>query len=191
MSIQFYCCLFLLLMSFICLAHDSGLPPSVPSFQEVSCWGWSPVPYDSPCWMSEGNEKLARQEEQLHRDKAAEWEMNMLLEKWGFVKEDGVVNWCSESPHPLSPLPELREDSPVPSLISESPSDSSVCHKDLIKDLQIRSMAMATLEEAISLLKEVGMFKVNEREVMIDGMIAARDGCMTKEWMDKFRDLFM
>jgi len=115
----------------------------------------------------------------------------MLLEKWGFVEEDGVVNWCSESPRPLSPLSELREDSPVPSLISESPSDSSVCHKDLIKDLQIRSMAMATLEEAISLLKEVGMFKTNEREVMIDGMIAAKDGHITKEWMDKFRDLFL
>ena len=51
-------------------------------------------------------------------------------------------------------------------------------------------MAMATLEEAISLLKEMGMFKVNEREVMIDGMIAARDGRITKEWIDKFRDLF-
>jgi len=185
------CCLFLLLMSFICLAHDLGPPLSVPSFHKVSCRGWSPVPSDGPCWMSEGNKELAWQEEQLHRDKAAEWEMNILLEKWGFVKEDGVVNWCLESPCPLSPLPELREDSPVPSLISESPSDSLVCHKDLIKDLQIRSMAMATLEEAISLLKEVGMFKANEREVMIDSMIAARDGCMTKEWMDKFRDLFM
>jgi len=94
-------------------------------------------------------------------------------------------------PRPLSPLPKLREDSPVPLLISESPSNSLVCHEDLIKDLQIRSMAMATLEEAISLLKEVGMFKVNEREVMIDGMIAARNGHMTKEWMDKFRNLFM
>src|SRR3984957_3068893 len=104
--------------------------------------------------------------------------------RWGCQLVFGV-------PCPLSPLPKLREDSPVPSLISESPSDSSVCHEDLIKDLQIRSMVMATLEEAISLLKEVGMFKANEREVMIDSMIAARDGCMTKEWMDKFRDLFM
>ena len=52
-------------------------------------------------------------------------------------------------------------------------------------------MAMATLEEAIGLLKEAGMFKVNEREVVIDGMVAARDSRMTKEWMDKFRDLFM
>ena len=50
---------------------------------------------------------------------------------------------------------------------------------------------MATLEKAISLLKEAGMFKVNERKVMIDGMIAARDSHMTKEWMDKFRDLFI
>ena len=50
---------------------------------------------------------------------------------------------------------------------------------------------MATLEEAIGLLKEVGMFKVNEREVVIDGIVVARDGCMTKEWMDKFRDLFL
>src|SRR5580704_17702657 len=158
-------------MGFICLAYDLGPPPSVPSFQEVSCWGWGPAPSDGPCWSSEGNEELARWEEQLCRVKAAEWEMNMLLEKWGFVKEDGVVNWCSESPCPLSPLPELREDSPVPSLISESPSNSLVCHEDLIKDLQIRSMAMATLEEAISLLKEVGMFKANEREVMIDSMI--------------------
>jgi len=174
----------LVLIGFICLAHDSGPPPSVPSFQEVSCQGWSPVPSDDPCWMSEGNEELAR-------DKAVEWEMNMLLEKWGFIEEDGVVNWCLESPRPLSPLPELREDSPVPSLISESPSNSLVCHEDLIKDLQTRSMAMATLEEAIGLLKEAGMFKANEREVMIDGMIAARDGCMTKEWMDKFRNLFM
>ena len=131
--------------------------------------------------MSEGNKELARQEEQSHRDKAAEWEMNMLLEKWGFIKEDGVVNWCSESPCSLSPLSELREDSPVPSLISESPSDSSVCHEDLIKDLQTRSMAMATLEEAIGLLKEVGMFKVNEREVVIDSMVVASDGHMTKE----------
>jgi len=96
-----------------------------------------------------------------------------------------------ESPRPLSPLPELREDSPVPSLISESPSNSSVCHEDLIKDIQIRSMAIATLEEAISLLKEADIFKVNEREVIIDGMIAARNGHMTKEWMDKFRDLFI
>ena len=35
------------------------------------------------------------------------------------------------------------------------------------------------------------MFKVNKREVVIDSMVAARDGCMTKEWMDEFRDLFM
>src|ERR1700722_628332 len=117
--------------------------------------------------------------------------MNMLLEKWGFVKEDGVVNWCSESPCPLSSLPELREDSPVPSLISESPSNSLVCHEDLIKDVQTRSMAMATLEEAIGLLKEAGMFKMNEREVVIDGMVAARDSHMTKGWTDKFRDLFI
>ena len=178
-------------MSCIHLAHDSGPPPSVPSLQEVSCWGWSPAPSDGPCWTSEGNEELARWEEQLCRDKAAEWEMNMLLEKWGFIEEDGVVNWCLESPRPLSPLPELREDSPVPSLISESPSDSLVCHKDLIKDLQTRSMAMATLEEAIGLLKKAGMFKLNKREVVIDGMVVARDGHMTKEWMDKFRDLFM
>jgi len=141
--------------------------------------------------MSEGNKELARQEEQSCRDKAAEWEMNMLLEKWGFVEEDRVVNWCSESPCPLSPLSKLREDSSVPSLISESPSDSLVCHEDLIKDLQTRSMAMATLEEAIGLLKEAGMFKVNEREVVIDSMVAARDGHMTKEWMDKFRNLFL
>ena len=52
-------------------------------------------------------------------------------------------------------------------------------------------MAIATLEEAISLLKEADIFKVNEREVIIDGMIAARNGHMTKEWMDKFRDLFI
>jgi len=35
------------------------------------------------------------------------------------------------------------------------------------------------------------MFKVNERKVVIDGMVVARDGHMTKEWMDKFRDLFI
>src|SRR3984957_10247705 len=141
--------------------------------------------------LAEGNEELAMWEEQSHRDKAAEWEMNMLLEKWGFIKEDRVVNWCLEFPHPLSPLSELRENSPVPSLISESPSNSLVFYEDLIKDLQTRSMAMATLEEAIGLLKEMGMFKVNEREVVIDGMVAAIDGHMTKEWMDKFRDLFL
>src|ERR1700722_5289956 len=122
-------------MGFICLVHDSGPPPSVLSFQEVSCQGWSPVPSDGPCWTSEGNEELAKWEKQLCRDKAAEWEMNMLLEKWGFVEEDGVINWCLGAPHLLSSLSELREDSPVPSLISESPSDSSVCHEDPIKDL--------------------------------------------------------
>ena len=79
-------------MSFIRLAYDLGPPPSVPSFQEVYCRGWSPVPSDSPCWTSEGNKELARCEEQSRRDKAVEWEMNMLLEKWGFVEEDGVVN---------------------------------------------------------------------------------------------------
>ena len=40
---------------------------------------------------------------------------------------------------------------------------------------------MATLVEAIDLLKEAGMLKANEREVVIDGMVAARDGCITKE----------
>ena len=104
----------------------------------------------------------------------------MLLEKWGFIEEDGVVNWYSESPCSLSPLPESREDSPIPLLISESSLDSLDHHEDLIKDLQIRSIAMATLEEGIDLLKEEGMFKVNERKVVIDGMVVARDGHMTK-----------
>jgi hypothetical protein len=116
--------------------------------------------------------------------------MGSLLEKWGLVEEDGMVNWCSELPHPLSLLGQLQEESPVPSLISESSIDSLMVHEDLIKDLQIRSMAMATLEEAIDLLKEAGMFKVNKREVVIDGLVAARDGHMTREWMDRFRGLF-
>jgi hypothetical protein len=105
------------------------------------------------------------------------------------VDEDGMVNWYLESPHLLSSLGQLQEESPVPLLISESSIDSSMVHEDLIKDLQIRSIAMATLEEAIDLLKEVGMFKVNEREVVIDGLIVARDSYMTKEWMDKFQGL--
>ena len=76
------------------------LPQFPPSRRFLA--GAGAQPSDGPCWTSEGNEELARWEEQLCRDKAAEWEMNMLLEKWGFVKEDGVVNWCLESPCPLS-----------------------------------------------------------------------------------------
>src|SRR3984957_20970760 len=117
--------------------------------------------------------------------------MNMLLEKWGFIEEDGVVNWYSESPCSLSSLPELREDSPIPLLISESSLDSLDHHEDLIKDLQIRSIAMATLEEGIDLLKEEGMFKVNERKVVIDGMVVARDGNRRKEKMDNLGGLFI
>jgi hypothetical protein len=126
---------------------------------------------------------LVRREERDHREAAAEWEMNLLLEKWGFVEEDGMVNWCSELPHPLLPLRQLREESLVPSLISESSSDSLDDHEDLIKDLQIRSMAWSALGEVVGLLKEVGMV-MDEKELVVDGR-------MTWKWIDKFRDLYL
>jgi hypothetical protein len=157
-----------------------GSPPSLPSFWEVSCWGWSPAPVDGPCWTSEGNEELARREERDCREAVAEWEINLLLEKWGFVEEDGMVNWCSELPHPLSLLGQLREESLVPLLISESPLDSLDDHEDLIKDLQIRSTAWSALGEVIELLKEVGMV-VDEKELVVDGLVVTKDGHMTRE----------
>jgi len=52
-------------------------------------------------------------------------------------------------------------------------------------------MAMTTLGEAIDLLKEAEIFKMNKREVVIDSLIVAKDGHMTREWMDKFKDLFL
>jgi hypothetical protein len=162
----------------------------------VSGRGWSPTPdwglppSDGPCWTQEGNEELARREERESREAAEEWKMNSLLEKWGLVEEDGMVNWCSESPCPLSPLGQLREESPVPSLISESPSDSLDDHEDLIQDLQIRSTAWSALGEVIGLLKEAGMV-VDEKELVVDGLVATKNGRMTREWIGKFRDLYL
>jgi hypothetical protein len=131
-----------------------------------------------------------RHEEREHREAAKEWKMNSLLEKWGLVEEDGMVNRCSELPCPLSPLGQLWEESPVPLLISESPSDSLDDHEDLIKDLQIRSTAWSALREVIGLLKEVGMV-VDEKELVVDGLVATKNGRMTWEWIGKFRDLYL
>jgi uncharacterized protein YecA (UPF0149 family) len=133
---------------------------------------------------------LARCEERESREVAEEWQMNLLLEKWGLVEEDGMVNWCSELPCPLSLLLELQEESPVLSLISESPLDSLDDHEDLIKDLQIRSTAWSALGEVIGLLKKAGMV-VDKKELVVDGLVVTKDGCMTWEWIDKFRDLYL